>query len=145
MGVRKSTLRPEVLKDLEGQTAFTHQEIADLYRQFRHDCMKHGHGRKLTMTVEEFKDMYRQIFPQGDADKFAEHVFRAFDKDENGTINFRDFITTLSIQLKGSYQEKLEWLFDLYNIQGNEYIARDEAAEIISVSIFLVWQVSLLI
>ena len=134
MGARKSTLRPEVLKDLEGQTAFTHQEIRDLYRQFRHDCMKHGHGRKLTMTVEEFKDMYKKIFPEGNAEKFAEHVFRTFDKDDNGIINFRDFITTLSIQLKGSSEEKLEWLFDLYDIQGNDYISRDEASEIISVS-----------
>jgi len=133
MGNGRSGLRPEVIADLTEATDFTPGELNDLYRQYRHDCIQHGHGRKLTMKLNEFKDMYEEIFPGGDADKFAEHVFRTYDKNGDGVINFKEFIMNLNIQLKGSHEDKLNWLFDLYDVAKNNYISRNEALEVIQV------------
>lgn len=133
MGNGRSGLRPEVIADLTESTNFTPGELNDLYRQYRYDCIQQGHGRKLTMKLDEFKAMYQEMFPDGDADKFAEHVFRTYDKSGRGIIDFKEFITNLNIQLKGSYEEKLNWLFDLYDVEKTNYISRDEALEIVQV------------
>ena len=129
MGQKSTTLTPEVIKDLEKTTEFTHAEICDLYRQFKTDSES-----GLQMGEEEFKKIYREVFPKGDADRFAIHVFRTFDKEGKGSINFREFMSTLNVQLKGTLQEKLEWAFSLYDVHNNGYITKEETLEMIRVS-----------
>ena len=41
------------------------------------------------LTKAQFVDMYTKIFPGGNAEKFSENVFRTFDTDRSGTIDFR--------------------------------------------------------
>jgi len=61
MGNQSTALRPEVLSDLENNTAFTADEIRDYYRTFVKDCPE---GR-MTMSLEEFASAYSKIFPDG--------------------------------------------------------------------------------
>ena len=65
-------------------------------------------------------------FPNGKATMFAENVFRLFDKNSDGRIDFRELITSLGILSKGNKEEKLKFLFSLYDIDGNGFINRDE-------------------
>ena len=41
------------------------------------------------LTREKFLEVYSSFFPQGEADKFCEHVFRTFDSDNSGKIDFK--------------------------------------------------------
>jgi len=127
MGNQKSSsLPPQLVEELEGMTAFTYAEINDLYRQFRNDCPD------LKMTADQFKKLYRETFPDGNPEKFAQLVFGSFDKKDKGFIDFRQFLTTLSAQLKGSFDEKLEWLFSLYDTDHSGYITRANLLEMIT-------------
>ena len=41
------------------------------------------------MDQEAFLDTYKSLFDTGSADDYCKHVFRAFDKDKSGFIEFR--------------------------------------------------------
>lgn len=41
------------------------------------------------LTPAKFVDMYKMFFPSGNAEEFCDHVFRTFDMDKNGYIDFK--------------------------------------------------------
>ncbi len=57
--------------------------------------------------VQEFCKIYRQFLPFGNPNKFASFVFRVYDRNKDGTIEFRQFIKALSVTTRGSTEEKL--------------------------------------
>ncbi|GIY59664.1 calsenilin [Caerostris darwini] len=67
-----------------------------------------------------------------DASQYAHYVFKAFDHDGSGTINFQEFVLGLSTISRGSPTEKLQWTFNLYDINGDGCITREEMREIIT-------------
>ena len=40
------------------------------------------------LSRQQFRDIYKELFPGGDPQAFCDHVFRSFDLDCNGTLEF---------------------------------------------------------
>ncbi|CAG5877916.1 unnamed protein product [Menidia menidia] len=69
-------------------------------------------------TKQELQILYH-------ASMYAHYLFNAFDTTNNGSIKFKDFVMGLSILLRGTLREKLEWTFHLYDINRDGYINRE--------------------
>ncbi|XP_064816496.1 Kv channel-interacting protein 4-like isoform X3 [Oncorhynchus masou masou] len=118
--------RPEGLDQLLQQTKFTRRELQILYRGFKNECPSG------VVDEETFKLIYSQFFPQGDSSTYAHFLFEAFDTHKNGTVSFEDFVTGLSIILRGSVTEKLNWAFNLYDLNKDGFITKEEMTDIMS-------------
>ena len=84
------------------KTLFLYREW---YAGFLQDC---PNGK---LTPNTFCEMYKMFFPSGDADKFCENVFRTFDADKSGTIDFKEFLMAIDVTSAGTPREKLLWAF----------------------------------
>ncbi|KAK3094542.1 hypothetical protein FSP39_003067, partial [Pinctada imbricata] len=118
--------KPVALDLLCKNTKFTRKELQIMYRGFKQECPAGA------VNEETFKKIYAQFFPQGDSSAYAHFVFNSFDHNKSGCINFEDFVTGLSILSRGTFQERLQWAFNLYDINKDGLITRDEMFDIIS-------------
>ncbi|XP_017283157.1 recoverin [Kryptolebias marmoratus] len=127
MGNSKSgAVSKEILEDLKLNTKFSETEIVQWYENFKKQCPT---GR---ITKQEFQNIYSKFFPESDANTYAQHVFRSFDANDDGTLDFKEYIIALHMTSTGKTTSKLEWAFSLYDVDKNGYITKSEVAEICS-------------
>ena len=98
----------EDLQFLTAHTKYDERTISSWYQEFQHECPD---GK---LTLEGFKNYYRNFFPSGNACEFCRHVFRAFDADSNGVIDFKEFLLAIYITAAGSLEQKLNCAFRYY-------------------------------
>jgi Ca2+-binding EF-hand superfamily protein len=59
------------------------------------------------------------------------HVFKTFDTDSSGEIDFVEFLIAISVTSQGDIREKLQMAFNMYDINKNGSIDRKEMEKII--------------
>lgn len=70
--------------------------------------------------------LFDNFFPFGDPTAFAEQLFRLYDADRNGLVNFGEYLTGLSITTRGRVDEKIHWAFQLYDQDGDGQLSRSD-------------------
>ncbi|CAG5109983.1 Oidioi.mRNA.OKI2018_I69.chr2.g4441.t1.cds [Oikopleura dioica] len=83
------------------------------------------------LSREDFIDIYASFFEKGDACDFANIIFKVFDINGDGTIDFEEFLSALSITSKGTMDEKLEWAFQVYDVDNTGTINREKMKQIV--------------
>lgn len=105
MGAKKSTQaggREARLKPTHNDPARTNRDLDALAKQsgLPRDKIQRIYDQFMSnnpdgqMDRREFVRIYQEIRPEPDdkIDEIAQHVFRAFDADNNGTISFPEFL-----------------------------------------------------
>ncbi|KAF0301965.1 Kv channel-interacting protein 4 [Amphibalanus amphitrite] len=141
--------RPRDVASLSADTHFSPHEVKRIYRGFKVECPMGVLGE------EDFKDIYSRFFPQqSNTGLYAHYVFNTFDiNSTDRVINFEEFLKWLSRLCRGTVQpltvicpqeflkwlsrlcrgtaeEKLRWMFRLYDINNDGRITRGEMTSV---------------
>ena len=91
-------------------TKFEPYAVRKHFGNFRREC---PNGR---LSKGHLHRLFKRIFPGGDSEVFCNHIFRIFDSDGNGFLDFKEFLMALDVTSCRSEREKLEWAFRLYDV-----------------------------
>lgn len=70
---------------------------------------------------------------QSDADLvLGKILFRAFDKDNSGTIDYREFLATMAILSRGNVEQKLEFAFSMIDLDHDGKLSREELQKVVT-------------
>ncbi|KAJ2514844.1 Calcineurin subunit B [Coemansia sp. RSA 2049] len=106
------------LDDLVDSSNFTADEIQRLYKRFS----KLDKDNSGTIDKDEFLSI-----PQLANNPLSGRLIDIFDTDGGGDVDFKEFITGLSIfSSKGKKEEKLRFAFRIYDMDRDGYISNGE-------------------
>ncbi|CAI9580751.1 unnamed protein product [Staurois parvus] len=77
------------------------------------------------MDRNTFRNILHNTFTMTD-DMIMDRVFRAFDKDNDSYISVAEWIEGLSVFLRGTLDEKIKYCFEVYDLNSDGYISREE-------------------
>lgn len=126
---KSSALSKELLEELKSNTKYSESELCTWYQSFLKECPS---GK---ISKQQFEGIYASFFPNADPTEYARHVFRSFDTNADGTLDFKEYIVALHLTSGGKTLQKLEWAFALYDVDGNGTISKNEILEIVRVLI----------
>ncbi|CAM4631817.1 hypothetical protein PO909_004935 [Leuciscus waleckii] len=68
-------------------------------------------------------------------DVIMDRVFRVFDKDNDTYVSVKEWVEGLSVFLRGTLDEKIKFCFDVYDLNGDGYISREEMFQMLKDSL----------
>ncbi|XP_037363789.1 calaxin-like isoform X2 [Talpa occidentalis] len=114
---------------------FKKNEIECLIRLF-HSLVKATDKRldNVGLDCNAFRGILYNVFGMTD-DMLMNRVFFAFDKDKDNCINVKEWIKGLSVFLRGTFEEKLKFCFEVYYLNGDGYISREKIFDMLKNSL----------
>jgi len=84
---------------------------------------KYPDGR---MNKDDFRDYFVKVSSHEDCDKMVNHVFQMFDCNNDGFVDFDEFMIALTIINDASNEEKLLKFFNVFDTNNEGRITKDE-------------------
>ncbi|KFR11953.1 EF-hand calcium-binding domain-containing protein 1, partial [Opisthocomus hoazin] len=81
-----------------------------------------------------FRDALHRAFGMTD-DVIMDRVFRTFDRDNDSCISVVEWVEGLSIFLRGTLEERIKYCFEVYDLNGDGYISREEMFQMLKNSL----------
>jgi len=126
MGVGHSSLSELDLENMKALSSFDEDDLKILYRKFQTlDKDKSG-----SLSVDEFL-----MIPELAGNPLLQRIVSIFDADKNSTVEFSEFISALSTFHSGSKEDKLKFIFKMYDIDGDGYISNGELFKVLKMMV----------
>merc|ERR1719493_345131 len=75
--------------------------------------------------------MMAQALPKKDASKMEKHVFRVYDTNSDGVIDFVEFMVIFYIMSDGTPEEVLKQIFRVFDVNSDGSITKKELTRLI--------------
>jgi len=121
----KPVLNDEDLAYIATHTACSRDEVDQQYENF---LSKHPDGK---ITKKDFSNMMQACFPESDTAKLESHIFRMYDKNGDGHIDFREFMVVLYVMSNGSPEENLKQIFRIFDINNDNTVSQKELSRLV--------------
>merc|ERR1712002_1157200 len=121
----KPVLREEDIAALSQSSGLEETQVRQAFNAF---VTEHPNGR---MKPKEFTTMMSQALPKKDASKMEKHVFRAYDTNNDGYIDFVEFMVIFYIMADGSPEEVLGNIFRVFDVNSDGSISKKELTRLI--------------
>ena len=105
-------------------TKASKDDIASLHNEL---VIDHPDGKMCKQAIRKWfttMDIKPREKPDASVEMIQDHVFRRFDRDGNGVIEFQEFMASIYILTNG--EEKVENVFDLLDVDGDGELTKQE-------------------
>jgi len=127
MGSRngKPVLREEDLHTISATSGLSDQQIREDFDIF---VKEYPSG---AMKPIVFKEMVYKMLPVRDAEKMEKHVLRVYDENNDGVVDFTEFMVMYHIMSSGSPEEVLVKIFRIFDVNSDGVITLSEMNKLI--------------
>lgn len=77
------------------------------------------------------RSMMKTCYPEKDTAKLEKHIFRMYDTNGDGCIDFREFMIVLYVLSSGTPEENLKQIFRIFDINNDGSISKKEMLRIV--------------
>ena len=121
----KYVLTPRDMQYLSTHTSMSKEDIQTRFEQF---CVQHPDGK---IPKDDFKSTLQTCYSGCDIKKIDEYMYRMYDKDRDGFIDFKEFTVCLYMLSSGSPEEKLRQIFKVFDINNDGVISQLEMTKLV--------------
>lgn len=103
-------------------------DVVQVREHFDAFVAEHPNGK---MKKKDFREMMSKALPKKDAGKMEKHVFRIYDTNDDGYIDFVEFMVVFYIMSDGSPEEVLDKIFRVFDVNSDGTITKKELTRLI--------------
>jgi len=121
----KPVLREEDITALCKSSGLDEAQVKESFEAF---VAEHPNGK---MKPKDFREMMSKALPKKDASKMEKHVFRIYDSNNDGYIDFSEFMLIFFIMSDGAPEEVLTKIFRVFDVNSDGTITQKEMTKLI--------------
>lgn len=122
---RSQKLRQEQLEYLCDTTKISEGEIKLKYKTF---LESHPAGE---ISHDSFNALLSECFPKTYLENISKHIWRMYDVNMDGVIDFQEFLIAVNIMSNGTPEENLEQIFRFFDVNRNGFIDKLEMEAVV--------------
>ena len=121
----KPLLREDDIAALVKTSGMSENDVKTAFDSF---VAEHPNGK---MKPKDFRQIMSSALPKKDASKMEKHVFRIYDANNDGHVDFVEFMVVYTIMAGGSEAEILTKIFRLFDVNSDGVISKKEMSRLV--------------
>jgi len=117
-------LSEEDMDYIASNTAISRENIEQQFKVF---ITNHPDGK---ISKKSFKTMMKACYPGANVEKLTKHIWRMYDSNNDGSIDFRELMMVLYIMSDGTPEQNLKQIFKIFDLNNDGKINQEEMNKI---------------